>query len=80
MLIHLQILKESFCYQLSDKSKKSFQKKLEPFLVKPMRVKLTNSEGKKTVGKNFRPQETYQLHGGKTIYIIRDKLPVIVEE
>lgn len=42
--------------------------------------KLTNSEGKKIVSKNFRPQETYQLHGGKTIYIIEDKPPVIVEE
>ncbi len=64
ILFYVRQLDNIVCKKLSLRSKKKFVRKIEPFLAKQKRVGRF---------KNFRPDEVFQLHGGKTIYLINDE-------
>jgi len=68
---------DSICYQIKTKSKKAFQRIVEPYLEKPIWIKMPNSNGKGTSRAKFRPNDLFQLHGGKTLYILADGRVII---
>lgn len=67
---------ESICYQIKTKSKKAFQKILEPYLEKKIRIDMPNSSGTGTVKVKLR-EDFIQIHGGKTLYILADGRSIV---
>jgi len=79
VLIHVPGLQELLVPGYTEKSKRELRKKLEPFLPKAETLKIKNEQGKVVhVDKKFRSGEKLQLHGGKTIYILKSGPPVVV--
>lgn len=68
---------DSICYQIKTKSKKAFQKIVEPYLEKAIWIKMPNSNGKGTSRARFRPNDLLQIHGSKTLYILADGRAII---
>lgn len=63
----------------SSKSKETLKAKLEPFLPKAETLIWKNGKGKVVhVDEKFRSRELMQMHGGKTIYMLKEKPPVVV--
>jgi hypothetical protein len=63
----------------TSQSKEELKAKLEPYLPKTETLVWKNESGKVIhVDKKFRSGELMQMHGGKTIYMLKDKPPVVV--
>lgn len=68
---------DSICYQIKTKSKKAFQKIVEPYLEKSIWIKMPNGHGKGTSRAKFRPNDLLQIHGSKALYILADGKVII---
>lgn len=80
VLIYLNVVNEFSIFNLSKKSKTRFRKKVEIFLPETKKMTFYDMEGKKTfTDKNFRI-DYFKFHGGKYIYILKDKPPIVINE
>ncbi|SKB64363.1 hypothetical protein SAMN05661099_2015 [Daejeonella lutea] len=70
---------ESICYQVKTKSKKAFQKIVEPYLEKKTWMEMPNAAVGGTSKVKVRPNELFQLHGSKTLYILSDGRSIVEE-
>lgn len=70
-------------FNISEKTKRKFRKKIEPFLEKTERRTFRDMEGNKTFNDNkFRIDwfRVFRVHNGKYIYTLKNKPPIVVQE
>lgn len=70
-------IQNSICYQITNKSKKEYQRLLEPYLSKAIWIELPMSDGSGTKKAKFRPNSLIQIHGGRTLYIFEDGTSIV---
>lgn len=80
VLVYMPILENVAALNYSSKSKRELRKRVDAFLEKPQNVKIYNQDGSLAFkDKTFRI-DYFRFHGGKYIYVLKDKPPIVVNE
>ncbi len=83
VIIYDSSFRETFCLEFTSNTKKNFQRIVEPFLppFSEKRFKIRDKNGKIVKGPKFRPDDSFQLHGSRTLYIFEDDdiEPIIIK-